>query len=93
MKNSEKQRKEIILWGHIGKRNKISSNILPQVLRGQRFSTCGAQPLWGLNDFSQGLLAKDHQKTQVFTFQFMTVVKLQLCSSNENNFMVGVTTS
>jgi hypothetical protein len=35
------------------------------------------------------VVIEDHWKTQIFTLQFITVTKLQLCSSNKNNFMVG----
>lgn len=42
----------------------------------QRFSTCG--PFWGESNDCFTWVAKDHQKTEIFAFQFIIVAKLWL---------------
>ena len=38
-------------------------------------------------------VARGHRKMQIFPFLFITVAKLELCRSNENDVLVGVTTT
>ena len=54
----------------------------------QWFSTCGSQPLWGLNDLFRGSNVR-YYAYKIFIWWFITVAKLQLWNSNKNNFMVG----
>lgn len=50
------------------------------------FSTCGSCPFWVSNDpFTE----VTYQLSYIFTLQFITVVKLQLCSRNKNNMFEG----
>ena len=59
-------------------------------LLGQGFSTCRSQSLWrkSSDPFTWSLIR--YPAYQVSALQFIAVAKLQLWSSNGNNFMVGV---
>ena len=61
---------------------KNSSHQAGKLLPGHWFPTCGSRPLWGFHI--------RYSTYQTFTFWFLKVAKLQLWSSNKNNFMVGV---
>lgn len=59
----------------------------------QWFSARGWQSFWGLNDSLTGVTGDYWEKPRCFTLRFITVAALQPWSSNQNNFMVGVTTA
>lgn len=55
---------------------------------GQWPSACGSTAPFEVDPpFHRGCLRP--WKTQIFTLQFMTVIKLQLWSSNQSNFVIG----
>lgn len=53
-------------------------------------STWRSQPLWGLNNLFREV-TYGHQKAQIFSFQFLTIAKLQLWSSNKITLKLGFT--
>lgn len=84
---------ENIKWGKMWGRCGIKGRVLkrgwhsPVYLR-QCFSTHGLLTIWGLNDpFTR--LTKKHLHNQMLTKWLIMVEKLQLWSSNQNNFVVG----
>lgn len=71
-------------------------NLKPSILNGSLVRYAKAvlilwvtTPLGGQRTLSQGS-PKTHQKTRIFSLQFMTVAKSHLWSINESNLMVGV---
>lgn len=61
------------------------------VLNLWQITGCDLTLLWFDQPFLRVIFV--HQKTQIFTLQFITAAKSHLGSSNENSFMVEVTTT